>query len=135
MSLMRGKGFQFRKSERIVSQKTIDELFSGDHSHSQVVYPVRAVFMSRPRQPGDEPVQLLLSVPKRRFRHAVDRNRVKRQLREAYRHHRQLLADAVADDQSVALAFIWLSSEHVATDNVDHRVSQLLSRIAQRLSL
>ena len=130
---MQSKGFQFRKSERIVSQKTIDELFSGDHSHSQVAYPVRAVFMSRPRQPGDEPLQLLLSVPKRRFKHAVDRNRVKRQLREAYRHHRQLLADAVADDQSVALAFIWLSSEHVDSADVDQRVSQLLSRIAQRL--
>ena len=94
----------FPKQERIVSQKLIDELFTSGQSHSLTAFPLRAVFLS-----GAAQLQLLLSVPKRRFKHAVDRNRVKRQLREAFRKNKQLLADALPDGQAVALAFIWMS--------------------------
>ena len=74
-----------------------------------------------------------MSVPKKRFKHAVDRNRVKRQLREAYRHHRHLLADRMGENQSLSVAFIWLSDTHFPSETVDHHVSSLLRRIAGKL--
>jgi ribonuclease P protein component len=84
------------------------------------------------RQPDDAPVQLLISVPKKRFKHAVDRNRVKRQIREAYRLHKTILCDAVPADRQLLLAFIWLSDEHVASAEVENRVVRLMQRIAER---
>ena len=72
-------------------------------------------------------------MPKKRFKHAVDRNRIKRQLREAYRHHRHLLTDSMAEGQSLSIAFIWLTDAHFPSETVDHRVSSLLRRIAAKL--
>ena len=71
--------------------------------------------------------QLLLSVPKKRFKHAVDRNRVKRQLREAYRHHKHLL-----DGKHMAVAFVWLTDAHFPSSVVEQRVKSLLTRIAEK---
>ena len=89
---MTSEDYSFRKQERIVSQKLIDELFSGTGSHSMAAFPVRMVCLLRER-PQDAPsAQVLVSVSKRRFRHAVDRNRAKRQIREAYRKHRHEFA-------------------------------------------
>ncbi len=123
----------YSKRERIVSQKLINEMFVGDGSQSMAAFPVRAVYIIKEREEGAPGVQVLMSVSKRRFRHAVDRNRVKRQLREAFRRHRPQLADAVGEDRSVKIAFIWLSGEHAPSHVVDQRVSQLLNRIAHRL--
>jgi len=85
----------FRKQERIVSKQLIETLFGKGSSQSLAAYPLRAVYMQTEHQEGHAPVQILISVPKKRFKHAVDRNRVKRQVREAYRCHKQLLSDSV----------------------------------------
>ena len=83
----------------MVSQKLIDELFTGGHSHSLAAFPLRVIFMSKEHQEGQQPVRVLISVPKKRFHHAVDRNRVKRQIREAYRRHKSLIVDQVPPSQ------------------------------------
>ena len=123
----------FRKSERIVSQKQIDELFLGTSSHSKAAFPVRTVYLIKEREGSREAVQVLLSVPKRHFKHAVDRNRVKRQLREAYRHNKHLLTDRLPADKAVDISFIWLASKHLPTKAVEERVTSLLNHIAQEL--
>ena len=89
----------FRKKERIVSNLLIETLFEKGNSQSLAAYPLRAVFLKKERQQGHAPVQILISVPKKRFKHAVDRNRVKRQIREAYRLHKQLLGNCISDDE------------------------------------
>ena len=124
----------FSKRERIVSQKQIDELFGGAGSHTRAAFPLRAVYIIKEREEGVPPVQLLLSVPKRRLRHAVDRNRVKRQLREAYRLNKALLTDAMPCGKTVSLAFIWLADRQLPTDAVEQRVKGILSHIAQEIN-
>ncbi|MCR4957602.1 MAG: ribonuclease P protein component [Prevotella sp.] len=132
----------FSKHERIVSQKLIDELFTGGQSHSLAAFPLRAVYLlcpavAQPPAPDASAVakvQLLLSVPKRRFKHAVDRNRVKRQLREAFRKNRALLTEAVAEGHCVALSFIWMSDKHFASSEVEQRVITLLKRVAAAIA-
>ena len=122
---------QFKKRERLVSQRLIDTLFAG--SHSMAAFPLRAVYINKERTSHDAPVQLLVSVPKKRFHHAVDRNRVKRQLREAYRHHKNLLTQALPADRQLLLAFVWLSDRHMPSNEIDKRVVSLMQRIAEKL--
>ena len=128
--MVNGTRFTFRKRERIVSLKLIESLFGGGCSQSVAAFPLRAVYMLTERQTGDTPVQLLISVPKKRFKHAVDRNRVKRQIREAYRHHKHLLSETVPEGKQLLIAFIWLSDKHSTTQEVEKRVVSLLQRMA-----
>lgn len=123
----------FRKRERMVSLKLIETLFGGGCSQSVAAFPLRAVYMLSERQPADAPVQLLVSVPKKRFHHAVDRNRVKRQIREAYRLHKDLLYQVLPDTQRLLLAFVWLSDEHKTSKEIEGRIVSLMRRIAERV--
>jgi ribonuclease P protein component len=75
---------------------------------------------------------VLISVPKKRFHHAVDRNRVKRQIREAYRRHKSLIVDQVPPSQMLVIAFVWLSDQLQPSTIVDSRVKNLLERIAHK---
>ena len=76
------------KAERLHSKKLIDDLFGGGHSKAMSAFPIRLVFMPAPE---GESSQMLISVPKRYFHRANKRNRVKRQLREAYRLNKHLI--------------------------------------------
>ncbi len=125
---------QFKKSERIVSQKHIDELFAGVGSHTRAAFPLRVVYIINERASDQPAAQLLISVPKRRLHHAVDRNRVKRQLREAYRNNKQLLLPAVPHGKTISMAFIWLAERHFDTLEVEARVKHILTHIAQKIS-
>ena len=118
------------KRERMVSQRLIDTLFSG--SHSMAAFPLRAVYYYKERAQGSAPAQLLVSVPKRHFKHAVDRNRVKRQVREAYRHHKTALYNRLPEGQQLLIAFVWLSDEHFPTHVVEQRVVSLMNRVAEK---
>ena len=121
-----------RKKERMVSRKLIDTLFDGN-GQSMAAFPLRVVYMKKKRTAYDAPIQILISVPKKRFKHAVDRNHVKRQVREAYRLHKDILYNALPADQQLLLAFVWLSDSHLSTAKVEERVISLLHRIAERL--
>jgi ribonuclease P protein component len=110
----------------------METLFSSG-SKSMSAYPLRAVFRTVPRSETGVPVQVLVSVSKRRFKHAVDRNRVKRQLREAYRHAKQRLVEAVPDDVTLLLGFMWMADRHAPSDKVARQVEALVVRIAEKV--
>ena len=77
---------------------------------------------------------MLVSVPKRYFKHAVDRNRVKRQVREAFRRHKSMITQNLTDDhESVAMAFVWLTNEKYPSSEVENRMVRLLTRISECL--
>ena len=97
-------------------------LFGGGGSLSMAAFPLRVVYTIKERARADVPAQLLVSVSKRHFKHAVDRNRVKRQIREAYRQNKQLLCDAIPETKQVVMALMWLADEHYSTQEVEKRV-------------
>ena len=113
----------------MVSNLLIEALFENGSSQSVSAFPLRAVYQTIERREGHAPVQILISGPKKRFKHAVDRNRVKRQIREAYRQHKQLLWDSLADHQEMLLGFIWLSDRHYPTRDVESRVVRILEKV------
>ena len=76
-------------------------------------------------------MQLLISVPKKRFKHAVDRNRVKRQVREAYRKNKSLLEGKVNEGEMLLIAIIWLTDKHFPTLDVEKKMISLMKQIAK----
>jgi len=80
--------FSFSKTEKLTGKTTIDLLFSKGQSIFK--FPVKFYFYQLPEQKleEDELPMLLISVSKRYFKHAVDRNYIKRQIREVYRMHK-----------------------------------------------
>ena len=125
---------KFSKSERLCSRKAIEALFASG-SHGLSAFPLRAIYkIGRAAEaPQRPPVQLLISVSKRHFRHAVDRNRAKRQLREAWRANRDLVMEHLPADAHLDLAFIWLSDEPQPSDIVSRKVRNLLHRVQEQM--
>lgn len=95
-------------------------------------FPVRATFRKLPYDGHGPQVKVLLSVAKRHLRHAVDRNLAKRQLREAYRLEKQILASQLAPTDRIHIAFIWLADKPMSSHLVRTRVASLLQRIGEK---
>lgn len=125
----------FGKNERIVSRKLIDALFGGGKSRSLAAFPLRAVYMLTERQPDMAPVQIMVSVPKRHFKRAVKRNRVKRQVRESYRLAKQPLVAAMAhhEDMTLAVSFIWQANRLYETRQVAESIGNILGHLIEKL--
>ena len=126
--------FTLSKEERICSKKLINELFTGN-GRSMTAFPLRVVFMKRTIVDDQPRAAMLVSVPKRYFKHAVDRNRAKRQLREAYRLQKHQLVEALPNDKTLHIAFIWLSDRPVPSHIVSARMEVALRRIRENIAL
>jgi ribonuclease P protein component len=119
--------YSFSKREKLCSQKTIDRLFKEGSSVKS--YPLRAVFLEVDK--AEAPVQVLISVPKKRVRKAHDRNRVKRLIREAYRLNKNVFLDnLLLQDSNLALGFIFLSDSKIDFQEISKSMSVTLMEIA-----
>lgn len=123
-----------RKAERVCSKNTIDNLFKGGKSRSITAYPLRVVYLEADGS-NKATCQVLVSVPKKCFKRAVKRNRVKRQIREAYRLNKHIVADTMAEHEgkSLTMAFIWLDTNLHSTGEITAKVKSLLGRINEKL--
>ena len=92
----------------------------------------RLVVAWRYSSPGVER-QAGVVVSKKTFHDAVDRNRAKRQIREAYRLQKQLLIEKIPEGQAIDIAFIWLSDRPCTTADISDKVRSLLGRIAKKV--
>ena len=121
------------KPERLNKKKIIEKVFAGG-SRSFSIFPLRVVWL--PVEELDVWSSILVSVSKRRFKRAVKRNRVKRQIREAYRLNKQPLLDSLSAAQCrVAIAFIYLADELVDTSVIESKMKIALARIAEKVSV
>jgi ribonuclease P protein component len=129
--------FTLPKKERLCSKKLIDHLFLCP-AHTKKVWPVKARFQVVDKTEDDEPsVMILVSVSKRCFKRAVKRNRVKRQLREAYRLQKQLLAEAMSAQcpgKRLLVAFVWMEAKLHDTATVETAMVSLMEKVAGSLS-
>ena len=108
-------------------------MFEGGVSKSFSIFPIRVVYM--PVEQGEAPASILISVSKRRFKRAVKRNRVKRQIREAYRKNKHGLLQALQDkEQQLAVAFIYLSDRLTDSMEIEERMKIALARITEKVT-
>lgn len=123
------------KSERICKKKQIEQLFKGGVSKSMAAFPVRVVYMMADRTGNEPKAMMMASVSKRFFKKAVDRNRVKRQIREAYRKNKQRLTESgnIPQEKSLLMAFIWMDNNRHDTAEVEKRIGGLMERICEKI--
>ena len=123
-----GKGLRLYKKEKLCSETAIGCLFARTADSSTAVhYPLRAVWRADVQRRSDSPLAFLISVPKKRLRHAVDRVTMRRRIREAYRLAR--LRFPLADGARVDVAFIYLSAHLKPYAQVAEAVEALLAKI------
>lgn len=120
------------KVERLDKKKIIEKMFAGG-SRSFSVFPLRVVYL--PVEELEADASILISVSKRRFKRAVKRNRVKRQIREYYRINKHELLNVLAERKCrLAVAFIYLSDQLVESSIIEDRMRIALARITEKMA-
>ena len=120
------------KVERLDKKKIIEKMFAGG-SRSFSVFPLHVVYL--PVEELEADASILISVSKRRFKRAVKRNRVKRQIREAYRVNKHELLNILVERKCrLAIAFIYLSDQLVESSIIEDRMRIALVRITEKMA-
>ena len=119
--------FTYPKSEKLKSKNTIDLLFSKGKSVSK--YPLRLVYVASDYgipEGSNQNIKMGVSVSKKYFKHAVDRNYFKRVLRETYRLNKHLLVDNL--DQPYAFMFFYQSKDRLTYQEIETKTIQLFEK-------
>jgi len=117
--------FSFPSTEHLKLRNRVEHLFAnGDRIKEG---PLRVLWIASP-WPLKRGVQILFNAPKRRFKLAVRRNRIKRVLREAWRLER---GDFPKADQPILMAILHQGSERISLDEAREALRQVLVRIAE----
>ena len=119
--------YAFPKEEHLCRKKLIEALFSKQGS-SFGVYPLRIVWV-KTAAPTPAPPQVLISVSKRTFKRAVDRNRLKRLVREAYRLNKYRLTEQPGGHEIALLGIIFTGKEKSPLTVVEKKLISALHRL------
>ena len=122
---------RFPLKEHLKSKSIIDKLYA--EGASVTAYPLRAVFIEVPADSQEPAATILISVAKRRFRHAVDRNLVKRRIREAYRMNKNPFIDSLnTQGKKMAVAILYIDTKYNSTEFLMKKMSKLLTAITDK---
>ena len=122
----------FRKEERLCGEIRTGKLFS--QGKGFIVYPLRFVYRISDVEESAA-VRLLISVPKKKIRHATDRNKIKRLLREAYRLNKYLITVEMAEKGIfVHTGIIYLSNEISEYSVIEEKVITGLKKLRKHLA-
>ncbi|MEQ9468672.1 MAG: ribonuclease P protein component [Ekhidna sp.] len=115
--------YSFSKKERLSGKKKIEGLFKTGSSFYLDNFQVR-------HMPTDDsgPHQVLISVPKKIFKRAVDRNLLKRRIREAYRLNKHLITD-ISESTPLYIGFIYLSKQILTFHEIEAQLIKCLERL------
>ncbi|MDR1517236.1 MAG: ribonuclease P protein component [Dysgonamonadaceae bacterium] len=105
----KGLRFTLKKKERVSGEKRIENLFANGRSF--IAYPLRVVYVVCDKSESESQVSIFVSVPKKRIGSAVNRNRLKRLVRETYRLNKHLLLSALRPETRVDVAFVYVKDE------------------------
>ena len=117
----------FGKNEKLKSRKAFDELFSGGKTF--VSHPIRFVYKIKPKEDYD--IRVGVSVSKKKCKHAVDRNLLKRRSREAYRLNKLMIE--ASEKYSIDMVMIYTSSKHQPFEVIEQSIKVLLEKLNEAI--
>ena len=128
---MVNRRYTLSKEERLSWKRYIDLLFAKGQSF--VAFPLRVVYL-----PVEEdslaPVSILISVPKKKFKRAVKRNLIKRQIREVYRVRKYTLIDPLVEKNSrILVAFLYLDKEIRSFAEMEKAMTKALTTLVNKV--
>ncbi|MCB9295260.1 MAG: ribonuclease P protein component [Lewinellaceae bacterium] len=122
--------YTFQRGERLKSRKVIGALFKEGKSFGQ--YPLRVVYLLLKEPRSSFPAQFTVSVPKKKFPGAVQRNRIRRQVREAWRLNKHRLYRALKEEQGqYAILVIYVAKEALPYAEIERAMRQAVGRLAR----
>lgn len=117
----------FSKEERLCSRKEIDRLF--ENGISAVSSPLRLLYIERNELP-DVPAKTMFVVPKRSFRKAHDRNRLRRRMREAFRQNKHALYELLRQNgKNLSIALLYNSKKEKEYSSIEQATGKLLQHL------
>ncbi len=127
------KIYTFTKEERLCNKKLIDQLFHNGSSF--LCYPFKVSWLIT-NDPQLFPAQVLFSVSKKRYKNAVDRNLVKRRIREAYRLHKQQYLYSLLSDteKSIVFSIGYIGKEIAPYDFIEKKILKLLNQLIEQIA-
>lgn len=119
--------FTLKKQERLRSKLSIQKLFKSGHHFN--IYPLKIIWIFSEKK-RTFPVQVLISVPKNNFKKAVDRNYIKRIIKESYRQNKHILYDKlIFSEKNLNFAIIYLSKEIIKYHDLEKKIIRMLNRL------
>jgi ribonuclease P protein component len=119
--------YSFSKKEKLKSKKRIAQLF--EEGKALTVYPLKLIYSEVNEQPSK--IQAGVSVPKKNFKSAVTRNRIKRLLRESYRLNKAIVFNNTQGE--FAFLFLYLGKETPTFLEVQGKMKALLKKFNDRV--
>lgn len=117
--------FTYPKNEKLKSRKTINLLFI--EGKSVVKYPLRLVYIEQKNQ--EEPLKIGVSVSKKYFKKAVDRNYYKRLLREVYRLNKHIILNQI--QSKYAILFLYQTSDRLTFQELQKTATALFEKFIE----
>jgi len=115
--------YTYPKHEKLKSRTTIGLLFTEGKTVSK--YPLRLVYIPAP-EPQEGMLQMGISVSKKHFKRATDRNYFKRVLRETYRHNKHLLLDKL--DKPYSIMFLYQTKDKLSYEEINTKTIQIFEK-------
>ena len=113
----------FRKEERLCSRRLIDQLYT--EGHKLMAFPFSVQWMKT-----DGPCQVMIVAPKRKFHHAVDRNRVRRLTRECYRVRKATLYSFLQEhNTSIVFSMVYVHNEILSCEQLGKKMDKLFESL------
>lgn len=123
--------YTLSKAERLSRKRDIDLLFA--EGQSFIAYPLRVVYTVTDGQ-RSVPASILISVSKKKFKRAVKRNAVKRQIRESYRLRKSVLHEPLLTaGKFLTIAFIYLEKELVSYENMEKAMEKAVRMLGEKI--